>query len=98
MRLLLAVYLFVAFATGCYAHQYETGATPERAPALERWNHHAIAGFFQISDALDLRGLCPRGVARIVNYRSLTQVAIGLATFEIWTPTTEEVWCARGPQ
>jgi hypothetical protein len=97
--------LAAALLASCYTIRYERrSALPEAGEARERWQHGVLGGTIPASRPVDLRAMCPTGVAVVESQISagnalgqlLTSFG-GLAVLwaPVWEPTTVSVTCAR---
>jgi hypothetical protein len=95
--LLLAVSLLGA---GCYTTTISTGM-PAQAPsvlATERWHHTVVGGLAEISDPVDLEGVCPQGGwASIQEEVSFVNGLVSAVLSSIYTPRTYTIMCQGGP-
>lgn len=65
-RYLLLAALAVS-TTGCFRIRYITNTPAESSPAYDRWHHNAIAGLWEVSDAVNVSEICPQGFAEVDN-------------------------------
>ncbi len=83
-------------AAGCFRNTlYVSGMTPE----LERseWRHHALFGLISFSEDIDLRELCPQGIARVETRQDALNVLVSVLTIGIYTPSQVVVVCQAIP-
>jgi hypothetical protein len=103
-RLVLAA-LAAASLSACYTIRYERrSALPESGEPRERWQHGILGGTIPASRPVDLKAMCPNGVAAVKsevsagNFLGQLLTSFGaLATLwaPLWEPTTVSVTCAR---
>jgi hypothetical protein len=104
-RRVAAAALALAALSACYTIRYERrSALPEQGAPREAWHHGLLGGTVLVSAPVDLKAMCPDGVAAVqsqvtfVNWllQALTSGG-GLATVwaPVWEPTTVKVTCAR---
>lgn len=81
--------------TGCFNHLvYDSAAMPEPNPVYDHWQHHLLYGLATVSPPIDLRELCPYGVAQAENYVSFANFLLWFFTVGLYAPTNLEVYCA----
>jgi hypothetical protein len=102
----LAAALSAALLAGCYTIRYERRSVlPEEGTPREVTHHGFVGGAIAGSAPVDLKAMCPAGVAAVENHTSgtdwfwqgLTSLPVFLWTVwaPIWEPTTVKVTCAR---
>jgi len=104
----LAVALAAALLAGCYTIRYERRSVLAEEGTPREVTHHAfVGGTFIGSAPIDLKAMCPAGVAVVENrtsgsdwfWQGVTSLVPfpGLSTIwtPIWEPTTVKVTCAR---
>ena len=85
--------------TGCYNHLlYDSLAVPEPSPVYARWQHHILLGLATVSAPVDVRELCPYGVAQAENYVTFANFLMTFFTMGIYAPSYLEVYCAVAKQ
>ncbi len=107
-RVRLAAAAAALALSGCYTIRYERrSALPEGGAPRERWQHGVLGGTFRASAPVDLKAMCPSGVASVENQitfanflgQALTSVGtlgvLGVLHAPAWEPTTVRVSCAR---
>ncbi len=106
MRRALAAALTAAVLSGCYTIRYERRSVlPEEGTPRELTHHAFVGGAFIGSPPVDLKGMCPAGVATVENrtagadwfWQAVTSLPVFLWAVwaPIWEPTTVKVTCAR---
>jgi hypothetical protein len=106
VRRALAAALAAALLAGCYTIRYERrSALPEEGTPREVTHHAFVGGAFIGSAPVDLKAMCPAGVAVVENrtsgtdwfWQGVTSLPFFLWTIwsPIWEPTTVKVTCAR---
>ncbi len=84
---------------GCYNHlTYDSLAIPEPSPVYARWQHHILLGLATVSPPVDVRELCPYGVAQAENYITFANFLMTFFTMGIYAPSYLEVYCAVAKQ
>jgi len=105
MRRLALAALAIAALSSCYTIRYERRSVlPEAGTPREQWHHGFLGGVILVSGPVDLRAVCPAGVAVVESqisganwFGQLITSGGGLATLwaPLWEPTTVRVTCAR---
>lgn len=99
MRKLVAGMLTLLFVASCYRNTFfTTAATPAAMATYSRWHHFLIFGLAPLSDNVDIKQVCPSGLARAESSMSFVNGLVAVLTAGIYTPMTVEVWCAQGGQ
>jgi hypothetical protein len=101
-RVLLA--LAVLPLAGCYTIRYERHAAPEAGAPRETWHNGLVSGVFDLSGPVQLREMCPGGVASVEHQvtfangllQTLTSIPGTFTVLNVWTPATVRVRCAAG--
>lgn len=91
----IAVALLAAGGAGCYSVTYAT-KSPPNYQSRSVWNHYFLWGLVNHS-VVDMRRICPRGVARVQVGHSFANTLVAMLTVGLYSPATTEVWCATGP-
>src|SRR5687767_5988245 len=91
---LLLTALFATTASGCYHQIVETGRTP--GPTVVTRTANTWAWGLVAAEEIDVRTLCPNGVAIVETQQSLINGVLGALTLGIYTPQTVTVTCAAG--
>jgi hypothetical protein len=93
--LLLSAFFAIA-ATGCYHQIVETGRTPGPT-VVNRTATSWVFGLISTSSSeIDVRTLCPSGVAVVETQQSFINGLLAALTIGIYTPQTVTVTCAAG--
>jgi hypothetical protein len=86
-----------AFASGCFTTHVRTGAPPA-APSVfaqDRWHHAVVFGIAEISEPVDLDGMCPNeSWARIDEQVSVASWFVTAVTGSMYAPRLYSVACA----
>jgi hypothetical protein len=106
-RLALAA-LAATTLVSCYTIRYERrSALAEPGEAREKWQHGVLGGTIPASRPVDLKAMCPNGVAVVENQitfanflgQAITAVGtlgvLGALWAPAWEPSTVDVTCAR---
>jgi hypothetical protein len=91
MALLLAGLLPLS---ACMKVTHVTGLNP--GDVVERQKTHGFIWGLVGGDPIDLKALCPSGVAMFRSYASVGDGLLNMLTLGIYTPMTAEVRCASG--
>ena len=99
-KLVLALGLAAALlGTGCFNHLlYDSQAIPEAEPVYARWQHHLLLGLATLSPPVDIRELCPYGVAQAENYITFANFLVTFFTIGLYSPSYLEVYGAVAKQ
>jgi hypothetical protein len=106
VRRALAAALSAALLSGCYTIRYERRSVlPEDGTPREVTHHGVLGGTIAASAPVDLKAMCPSGVAAVENrtsgadwfWQGVTSLPLFLWAVwaPIWEPTTVKVTCAR---
>ena len=82
--------------SGCYTTRIHSGVpgTMLSPMANERWHHTLIAGLAEVSDPVDLDGVCPPGAwGTISEELSFLNGLVGAVTWQIYAPRTYTITC-----
>ena len=84
-------------SAGCYRHSYTVGSGGNTAadPAKSVWTSHWLFGLIGESD-VDVKTVCPSGNATLKDEQSFLNYLVSAILFDIYTPTTVEVYCGSG--
>lgn len=83
--------------SGCFHHKYTDGsARAGGVPDYDQWRHHLIGGLVTLDENMDLRAICPSGVAYIHDRQTFLNGLVGAITFGIYTPTQVTIYCKSG--
>ncbi|MCS6798126.1 MAG: Bor family protein [Myxococcota bacterium] len=88
----LAILLGIALLGGCWRHPYVVAGVPV-GPSMRLWRHHFVFGLVHAQDEIELRTVCPQGIARIENRVGLPQAVLGVLTLGVYTPSESIVTC-----
>lgn len=87
--------------TGCYTTRIHSGVpgTMPSPMATERWHHTVVLGLAEISEPIDLDGVCPPGAWATINEEvTFVNGLVAAITGQIYTPRTYTVTCSgTGP-
>lgn len=94
-RFVRALFALSLLATsGCYKVTHTTGASPTGAPITQKASFF-LFGLIGEAD-VDLKQLCPSGVAWFQNRAEVGDSIIGCVTCGLYQPMTIEVRCSSG--
>ncbi len=83
--------------SACNAHQVTYDTSLPRGKAHSEWTGHYFGGLVGHTE-INVRRICPQGVAKIETYRSVGNGFVGAFTLGIYTPRTVRITCAAGGQ
>jgi len=81
--------------TACNAHKVTYDTRLPRGQVHSEWTGHYLYGNIGHTD-INVRRICPQGVAKIETYRSFGNGFVGAITFGIYTPRTVRITCVSG--
>ena len=98
LRSLVLAGLLAVGLGGCYTTRIHTGmqGTTPSLMATDRWHHAIVNGLAELSDPVDLEGVCPGGWSAINEQVSFVNGLATVVTWGIYTPRTYTVTCGTG--
>ncbi len=91
MRILLVLAMF--FATGCFHINYVTDKPRAPSPEYKKWHNDFVYGLAEGSDPVDVKQICPEGVARIESEETFVNGLVNVLTIGIYNPQEVTVTC-----
>lgn len=95
-RYLTAAAALILLGTGCYHVTVVTGAPAAPTTIDKQWQNSFVYGLVP-PPAIDTKGTCTQGVAKVETERSFLNGLVGAITYSIYTPIHAKVTCASGP-
>lgn len=81
---------------GCFSRAvYVSGLEATPRAQHESWEHYLFYGAIALSDPVDLRRVCPMGVARVESEVTVVNGIFHLLTLTLYCPSTVRVYCHR---
>lgn len=95
MRAAFIVLVGVTLAS-CFSHRVVvSGTTAAEEAEYDRWHHHFLGGMIDANGEIELREVCPAGVAAVEDVHEPLNVLVAFLTAFIYSPTTVRVYCQQ---